>query len=308
MPVLPPRRTAIQMIALGLTAALAGFVPSTAVAGESGAAVIDVAADPGYVLTDAPETIIGTPGDDVIVGVGSGDVVHSGAGDDTISFLENQSDEDGVTDAVVDAGPGEDLVILYHRNSRNSIDTGPGDDEISMASRNGANVIDTGQGDDIVSNGAEFSGHTISTGPGDDLVTGDNGEGGTVSLDTGPDNDQVLFGRITGTIITATGDDRIEFGTTVGNAYVDAGAGDDTVIPGGDAGGHTILGGPGADLVLLSSTNFNIVDLGGGDDALTAVASVGNAIDGASGFDVASFDAPTDPPNTCVSVEQATNC
>jgi hypothetical protein len=288
-----------------VAAALAVF-PTSAVATVERASMTTA-------LTDDAEAIIGTEGDDIITNVGSGDVVESLGGNDKIYFVENEADGDGVENATVRSGAGDDLVVLYHRNFGNAINTGSGNDEVTMATRNHSNVIETEQGDDIVRNGEEFSGHTIATGPGDDLVTGNNGEGGIAYVDAGAGDDEVLLGRITGTFLGGPGRDRIEFGLTVGGAYVDAGTGDDTIVPGADGGGHTILAGRGDDVVELSASNFNTVGLGPGDDSVTGGShpgdfSRGNAIDGDMGFDAAVFGPDMDPPNTCVNVEQATNC
>ena len=86
-------------------------------------------------------TIIGTPGDDVIMGTNQSDVIVSFGGDDTI-FGGNGEDVicSGFGDDVVDGGNGKDYV-----------DAGEGDDVIEGA--NGKDVILGGFGNDALDGG-----------------------------------------------------------------------------------------------------------------------------------------------------------
>ena len=123
-------------------------------------------------------TIIGTPGDDVIVGTNKSDVIVSFGGDDTI-YGGNGDDVicSGYGDDVVDSGNGNDYV-----------DAGAGDDVVDGG--NGKDYVDAGAGDDVVDGGNGKD--VILGGLGNDELDGGRG---VDDLDGGDGTDTCIRGE-----------------------------------------------------------------------------------------------------------------
>lgn len=179
--------------------------------------------------------IVGTDGDDMLLGTACADAIQGRGGSD-----------------IIDARAGDDL-----------IDGGAGDDHIIGGSGN--DVMHGGNGNDIIFGGAGDD--QISGGAGDDRLFGDDGSD-TVFGDDGHDQihggsgNDALFGGAGDDLVSGdAGDDKIE-----GNAGDDILAGGDgnDVVSGGD-GHDKIDGGVGADL-LLDNDGRDTVSGGDGDD------------------------------------------
>lgn len=123
--------------------------------------------------TDQPDTIHGTPKDDVIVAGAGGDTVYGEGGDDLIcSGPGGGVDEEGNHNDRIFGGPGDD-----------KLDGGPPD------VRTDGDYLVGGTGNDVLYGGA--SGDTLDDGPGHDRVYGGTG------FDTfyaGPGNDRLVGG------------------------------------------------------------------------------------------------------------------
>ncbi len=107
-------------------------------------------------------TLVGTDGNDVLVGTSGPDVVSAGAGDDVIRGLGGWD--------VICAGDGDDVV--RGGSGRDTIEGGDGDDRLFGGG--GADRILGGDGDDIVRGGRE--GDTLQGGAGSDRIFGEGGD------------------------------------------------------------------------------------------------------------------------------------
>jgi Ca2+-binding RTX toxin-like protein len=149
-------------------------------------------------------TLIGTPGNDVIVTKGA-TRVDSGAGEDSICVT-------GKGTAVVNAGPGDDFVGARSHKGKTFVSLGFGDDVFwggngddrvwsqessNQSSPDDHDTIDTGAGDDYVISGSSTALNTdaITLGPGDDtLVTYGLSGGASLSGGLGTNTYQPLPG------------------------------------------------------------------------------------------------------------------
>jgi predicted extracellular nuclease len=130
---------------------------------------IDVPIPANPTCQGLPATIIGTPGDDVLIGTNQADVIVAFGGNDTILA--------GNGDDVICAGYGDDTID--GGNGIDSIDAGYGNDTINGG--NGNDVIDGGFGDDVVSGDR-----------GDDVLDGGDG---VDTIDGGRGNDTCTEGE-----------------------------------------------------------------------------------------------------------------
>lgn len=237
-------------------------------------------------------TIIGTPGDDVLIGTdgpdvicgrGGRDSVRGGPGDDVIDLVGS--------DGLAYGGPGDDrmyggvrVIKLYGgdgddallgKGARARLDGEAGADVIRQYAATG--LASGGPGDD-----------TLYAAPGGSALYGDTGSDrlvgstGPDDLDAGPyqdpDGDDLVLG--------GGGNDRL-WGRA-GDDTLDGGPGDDRLM--GDVGTDRILGGPGDDLILggygadrlSGGTGVDTVSYAGRDYPVT-ITQNGVADDGAAG-------------------------
>jgi Ca2+-binding RTX toxin-like protein len=149
-------------------------------------------------IADHQEDIVGTSGDDVIIGDDGKNHVLSGGGTDRICVK-------GGKDHVETPYPTTEIAGLY-------VDLGPGEDELNSASRgrtevygrSGVDYIFTEEGDDLIFGG--LGNDHIYPAAGDDEIHG------------GDDNDYILASDGDDTILGDGGAD-----------YIDGGAGFDTI-------------------------------------------------------------------------------
>jgi hypothetical protein len=114
--------------------------------------------------TARSETLVGTPGDDVICGLGGNDTIYGGEGDDTIyGGAGNDRVWGGTGDDEIDGGTGSDRVW-----------GGTGDDEIDGGTGN--DTLEGGSGDDDLLGDVGKDG--LSGGSGDDALSGGSGVDG----------------------------------------------------------------------------------------------------------------------------------
>lgn len=164
-------------------------------------------------------TLLGTGGDDVIVGASSADTIDAGGGNDFIcSAGGNDTIKDGIGDDFVDAGDGDDVVLQNQmKDVGDHFIGGPGIDRLSYALRTagvsavvdgltnegeagendfgvGFENVDGGGGPDSLT-GDELTNVLVGNG-GDDIL---DGRGGDDTLIGGPGNDQIKGGEGTDT-------------------------------------------------------------------------------------------------------------
>ncbi len=238
-----------------------------------------------------PVTVIGTPGDDILVGTEGNDVIHGLEGIDTIIAQGG--------DDIVCGGPGDDLV--FGGLGGDAIEGGDGNDQLvgdePFAGVEGADALRGGEGNDELFG---FGGNDLlegdagndelAGGPGDDVLNGGSGEdrafgeegGDTLAGDAGNDTlvgDDPFAG--TGgpdALRGGEGDDRL-FGAA-GNDQLEGEAGDDELV--GGPGDDGVNGGPGVDGV-FGEGGADILAGDAGNDTL-----VGDSLpsDAAAGPDV----------------------
>jgi Ca2+-binding RTX toxin-like protein len=137
--------------------------------------------------TDGPDTIVGTPEDDLIDSKGGGDVnfgdsqFGDGSGNDIIASGGGNDQNRGDTQFL--DGSGNDVIASGEGDDSNYGDTlggdGSGNDVIASGEGNDGNVGDTaaegeGSGDDIIASGEEDDTNTGNGGR--DIFTCGNGE------------------------------------------------------------------------------------------------------------------------------------
>lgn len=250
-------------------------------------ATIVVAPKPGRFMTDP---VVGTPGDDVIVGTSQADDIDGAGGNDIICGLggaddlaggpgddrlfggldEPYSPDDDYFGDHLLPGPGNDVVDLGHDPQAENlydIDTGYWD-QVSFADATGPVVVDlvagtaTGEGTDTIASVTHAGG--IEGSAYDDTLTGQDGP----DWISGAGGDDTVLGGGGDDLIDA--DQRKRYPSygpdpQPGNDVVDGGEGNDRID-----GGH------GADA--LSG--------GEGDDVIRAVDSTGTRVLGGPGADV----------------------
>jgi Ca2+-binding RTX toxin-like protein len=216
-----------------------------------------------FSVVEAPP-IIGTIGDDNLLGTHCGETIDGRAGDDNI-------DSRGGNDTVI-GGAGDDHIIA-----------GAGNDVVYAG--DGNDVVWAGSGNDIVFGG---SGHDHLYGEdGDDTMMGEQGDD---FISGGPGADIVLGGVGDDTLLGDAGNDTLEGGD--GNDNLDGGDGNDVMTAG--TGNDRMLGGDGND-VLADGTGSDTVDGGAGTDHVLAAADAADDIyDGSTGQDTLDYSAATE--------------
>ncbi|TCL64654.1 cadherin-like domain-containing protein [Rhizobium sp. BK251] len=211
------------------------------------------------VLRNPP--VVGTIGDDVMLGTECADDIDGRDGNDNI-----------------DSRAGSDTV-----------NGGAGNDHIIAGSGN--DVVFAGEGDDIVLGG--LGNDQIWGGNGNDRLYGEDGQD-TIFGDAGDDtisggnDDDMLFGGAGADIVMGdAGNDRINGGE--GNDRLDGGDGNDIVL--GEAGLDELDGGTGDDF-LSGGDDEDIVNGGGGEDVVAGDADgAADLYDGGSDTDTLDYSA-----------------
>ncbi|MBU0532418.1 hypothetical protein KKB44_02900 [Candidatus Micrarchaeota archaeon] len=160
-------------------------------------------------------TLMGGPGQDVIVGTNESDIIYTGSGNDKVCGLEGNDILYGSnSNDILDGGPGDDILygegsndwlygqggndIIYGGDAADDIDGGDGNDEIY--GEHGDDLIYGGDGNDIIYGGDGKD--TICGSYGADTIYGevanDKIDGGldTDTLDGGEGNDDCYRGEI----------------------------------------------------------------------------------------------------------------
>jgi len=244
-------------------------------------------------------TIMGTAGNDHLVGKKASDVIYGGGGDDVITGGPNGND-------TICGGPGNDNINggrgfdnldgeggndhLEGDTGSDSIDGGDGDDDLSGSK--GSDGLHGGAGDDVL---IGFKGpDKLGGGAGDDYLDGQqgsdkmDGEGGDDKLlgdkgndqvDGGPGSDHIEGGPGDEPDLNGGGDSDEVFGGA-GTDHVDGGPGDGDIVR-GDAGTDFLAGGEGAnDIVSYASATRSGVIV-----SLAANKAKGDGHDDLGGFE-----------------------
>lgn len=243
----------------------------------------------GQSPTSGDDVILGTPGADVIDGLGGNDVICGEDGDDTI-----------------DGGDGDDTI--YGADGDDRLNGGNGDDELSgwdgTDTLNGGPGMDEmrgGEGNDTLNGGPDndelrgFTGDDVLHGDdGDDVVYGGFGRDvirGGDGLDRlfGQQDDDRLWGDVGDDLLYGgSGNDTAHGGPgadrlwgQTGDDRLNGSAGNDWAL--GNAGDDILNGGTGDD-VMYGSTGDDTIDGGDGADELYGQGGVDN-MSGGPGID-----------------------
>ncbi|NSY46597.1 hypothetical protein [Agrobacterium tumefaciens] len=181
----------------------------------------------GSNMRQAVDYLIGGNGNDIIDGrAGESDILHGGAGDDTIYFDAASYGKSGGTSLpqAIDGGSGYDTGIV----------TSTGDVNISLA---------TGNFEALISNS------------GNDTITGNPNAAGYI--DGGAGNDIIIGGLLDDILLGGTGNDTIYAGQ--GNDFLIGGAGNDFLsgqdgndVLNGSDGNDVLNGGAGSDTFIFN--------------------------------------------------------
>lgn len=181
------------------------------------------------------ETLTGTPGNDLIMGLEGADKINGLGGDDCILGGEGADKING--------NDGNDAI--FGENGADTINGNNGNDFVSGGE--GGDTINGNDGADTIL--GENGGDTLDGGSGDDVITGGSG-GDTIKGQNG--NDRLFGNDDADTIKGGEGDDYIEGGLASdtldgegGNAQVFGNDGVDTLK--GGVGNDTLDGGSGVD-------------------------------------------------------------
>jgi Ca2+-binding RTX toxin-like protein len=223
-------------------------------------------------VVEAPP-IIGTAGDDNLLGTHCADTIDGRAGDDNIDAREgNDIIIGGAGDDHIIAGPGNDIV--YAGAGNDVVFAGAGSDIVFGGSGNdhlygedGDDTIMGEEGDDFISGGP--GGDLLLGNIGNDTIRGDIGDD---TIDGGDDDDNlagdegddVISGGDDNDVMSG-GDDDDVMSDGPGGDKVDGDAGDDHFVAAADAADDTYNGGTGRDTLDYSTATFSItVDVGRG--------------------------------------------
>ena len=206
-------------------------------------------------------TIVGSAGNDLLIGTPRADVICGMAGNDLIRGLGGNDVLDGGTgNNVLDGGTGADLLI--GGTGREVLNGGPGDDTLMGAG--GADALNGGPGLDT----ASYADHTVP------VRAALNGLANSGSAHEG-DKINVDVENLAG----GSGSDNLSGNDSTN--VISGGAGNDVVT--GGAGDDTISGGPGRDI--LSGADGNDTIAGGPGNDLTSGGAGNDALNGGTGAD-----------------------
>jgi Ca2+-binding RTX toxin-like protein len=215
-----------------------------------------------FSVVEAPP-IVGTDGDDNLLGTNCGETIDGRAGHDNI-------DARGGNDVII-GGAGDDHIIA-----------GSGNDVVHAGSGN--DVVFGGVGNDIIFGG---SGNDHLYGEdGDDTIMGEEGDD---FISGGPGADVLVAGVGNDTVHGDIGDDTLDGGA--GDDNLDGGEDDDVIMGGAD---NDRLSGGGDNDVLSDGPGQDTVHGGGDADHVVAAADAADDVyDGGDGHDVLDYSTAT---------------
>lgn len=205
-----------------------------------------------------PLNIVGTPGNDVLVGSDKNDTISGLGGDDEIIAKAGND--------LIDGGSGADQIIAGSGND--SIIGGSGVDQIS--GEGGNDTILGGQQDDLIFGGGNED--VIKGEKGFDRLFGDKGND---KISGGDGNDNISGGDGIDNMTGDNGNDNLFGGQ--GNDLLSGDKGNDRLN--GDSGKDTLLGGQGNDYLFGGIGSDSLVGGDGNDTLIGSVVTGGSEID-----------------------------
>lgn len=264
---------------------------STYTAADCGEPVQCDCTDPNAVIgTAGNDNLVGTPGEDIICGFEGNDNIIGGGDNDCIDGGQgNDSVRGGGGNDVILGGNGNNVLLggggndhIIGEDGDDRISGGPGSDQLKGG--RGANRIVGNSDDDVIT--GEDGDDQLAGGRGDDLIIGLDGNN-KISGDSG--DDRLLGGSGANQVTGGTGNDIITGGD--GDGQLSGGPGNDEIT--GGNGSNTISGGSGDDVLTGGNSTDNIaggtgndtIKGGKGDDRLTG-GSGNDDIDGEEDTDL----------------------
>jgi Ca2+-binding RTX toxin-like protein len=261
---------------------------------------LSIAQTARFAVVAAPP-IVGTVGEDVLLGTDCGDTINAMSGDDSIDAREGADTVHGGggNDNIV-AGGGDDMIfagigddIVFGGSGNDQIHGGAGQDR--LFGDDGDDILFGDDGNDTLSGG--LGNDLLFGNDGDDSVAGDDGND---ALDGGSGNDTLSGGQGNDTLMGQAGRDTLDGGdgddVLAGGADQDraeGGAGADTVIGDLDLADDQYHGGEGIDELDYSAALMSIVvDL---VESIATGAEIGT--DNVSGFEVVRLGSGDDTVN-----------
>jgi Ca2+-binding RTX toxin-like protein len=216
--------------------------------GSTGGVTVDLAAERATGLQGNDtllniENVVGSDGNDSLLGDSLANVLYGGIGDDT---LDGGAGNDWVSYA------GAATAVTVNLNASNSSGAHGNDSLIGIE-----NVLGGGSADSIL---------------GDSLANLLDGANGNDTLNGGNDNDTLLGGIGNDSLLGGNGDDSLLAGD--GNDWLQGQDGNDTLVSGGS--NDTLIGDDGADSLRAAGGGAFTLSGGDGDDTIFAGESDGN--------------------------------
>jgi Ca2+-binding RTX toxin-like protein len=261
--------------------------------------VIGTIGDDNLLGTNCGETIDGRTGDDNIDARDGNDVIVGGDGDDhIIAGAGNDVVYAGAGNDVVFGGSGNDIVFggagndhLYGESGDDTILGEEGNDLISGGG--GRDILIAGDGNDVVQGGD--GNDVLSDGTGSDTVKGDAGDDHVVAAadaaddayDGGAGRDTLDYSTATGSVIADLGAGTVEGSETGYDAIAGfeafiGGSGDDRISAGSTSA--AMSGGAGND-ILNGGAGSDAISDGTGSDAVSAGGGDDHVLAAADGAD-----------------------
>ncbi|MCL6751812.1 calcium-binding protein [Nostoc sp. CCCryo 231-06] len=222
--------------------------------------------------------IIGTKGNDTLVGSDLADTINGLAGNDTITVSQGNnllSGGDGSDDLFAFGDYSAERSISFGNpiSGNNTLNGGAGDDNLNASYSTGNNTLNGDAGDDNLNASYSTGNNLLSGGDGNDglLVSGLFAYSGSFER---------YYGSGNNTLNGGAGNDYLDASYTTGNNILNAGTGDDNLYIGNAEGNNLLSGGDGNDSFDVgvgiedgytppSSLVTQTVDGGKGDDLLS---------------------------------------
>lgn len=248
-----------------IVALLVGWAMLTLPVAPVGAQELECDGSPATLIgTEGDDVLVGTDEYDVILGLGGNDIIRGGDGFNIICAGDGDDVVYGGATAHIYGGPGNDKLVggaladrLYGEEGDDDIRGGGGEDRI--LGQSGDDILRGGKDNDLILAGAGKN--RTYGGKGNDMIFGG---GGRDFISGGPDSDDMYGGAGNDTIRGGTdldalygGDGNDILNGGAGNDYLRGDEGDDELVGRsgpddllGGSGADQLRGGPGADLLI----------------------------------------------------------
>ncbi|MGF1455390.1 MAG: Ig-like domain-containing protein [Alphaproteobacteria bacterium] len=211
-----------------------------------------------------PSFIVGTPGDDTIVGTSAGERIDGLAGNDSLGITSGNDTLNGgegndtlrysEEDVLISGGLGDDFIdfATFTGNGSPTLNGDEGNDIIELSSR--SDSVSGSDGDDDIQSGAFGGNDVVDGGAGNDTIDL-HGAAITAIGGSGDDFIDYINTSAAADITGGTGDDAIE-GTPFDDT-IDAGEDNDRITPG--TGSDSVDAGTGADTVVFNGNRADFI-------------------------------------------------